>query len=324
MRTLVKMEFGSAVYGTRTKDSDTDYKEIFIPDARDILLQRTKNAIHENTKPSDATKNTKDDVDIERFALHKYIGLLAEGQTVAVDMLFVPVKHLVYRSGWWEELQWAKDKVLHKDCTSFVGYCLTQASKYGIRGSRISALRGILELLKEKPLWSKLGEHSDILEFSQTTEHCSIIPKKDPNSVSQNDLINICGYKLSLKDNCKRAIELYDRKFQEYGERSRLAELNLGIDWKALMHSIRILTQAEELLLTGNITFPRPNSKFLLEVRTGQKPYKEVAEMIENGIENLQQNILPKSMLREKVDQVWVDNFVCEIYKETIENETFS
>lgn len=60
-----------------------------------------------------------------------------------------------------------------------------------------------------------------------------------------------------------------------------------GVDWKALMHAVRICNQAEELLLTGNITFPRPESKELLRIRGGELPYKRVAEMIEHGLERV-------------------------------------
>lgn len=42
-----------------------------------------------------------------------------------------------------------------------------------------------------------------------------------------------------------------------------------GFDTKFAMHAIRIVEQGIELLTTGRITFPRPNARFLLDVRNG-------------------------------------------------------
>ena len=38
--TLVRMQFGSHVYGTNTPASDLDFKAVHLPPARDILLPR--------------------------------------------------------------------------------------------------------------------------------------------------------------------------------------------------------------------------------------------------------------------------------------------
>ena len=46
MNLIVKMKFGSHLYGTSTLLSDTDYKAVYIPEARDIILQRIQGTIH--------------------------------------------------------------------------------------------------------------------------------------------------------------------------------------------------------------------------------------------------------------------------------------
>lgn len=69
--------------------------------------------------------------------------------------------------------------------------------------------------------------------------------------------------------------------------RAKLAESNDGIDWKATMHAVRIAAEAKELLLTGAITFPRPEAERLIQIRTGQVPYKEVEELIEKGLADI-------------------------------------
>ena len=45
MRTIVELTFGSHLYGTATPDSDLDIKAVYLPEPRDILLQRVKPAV---------------------------------------------------------------------------------------------------------------------------------------------------------------------------------------------------------------------------------------------------------------------------------------
>jgi predicted nucleotidyltransferase len=40
VKTIVRMKFGSHLYGTEPPRSDLDFKSLFVPSARDILLQR--------------------------------------------------------------------------------------------------------------------------------------------------------------------------------------------------------------------------------------------------------------------------------------------
>src|SRR5262245_57892462 len=48
MRLIVEMRFGSHLYGTATPLSDLDYKGIYVPDGRDILLQRVRGTISQS------------------------------------------------------------------------------------------------------------------------------------------------------------------------------------------------------------------------------------------------------------------------------------
>jgi predicted nucleotidyltransferase len=63
---IVKMVFGSHLYGTATENSDTDYKGVYLPTEKEILLNRVPKSY--NYKTGDGvTKNTKDDIDVEFF-----------------------------------------------------------------------------------------------------------------------------------------------------------------------------------------------------------------------------------------------------------------
>ena len=89
MKTIVKIIFGSHLYGTDTPDSDQDFKGIFLPTKEQIFLGKIPKSINENTKKGEG-KNTADDVDTEIYSLHYFLKLACEGQTVSLDMLHAP------------------------------------------------------------------------------------------------------------------------------------------------------------------------------------------------------------------------------------------
>src|ERR1051326_295946 len=90
MRNIVSIEFGSHLYGTSTPASDLDFKAVYIPSARDILLQRVKGSIVNARQKAEKEKTLPGEVEEESYSLQRYLELVSEGQTVALDILFAP------------------------------------------------------------------------------------------------------------------------------------------------------------------------------------------------------------------------------------------
>src|SRR5262252_9423728 len=100
------MRFGSHLYGTDTSDSDLDLKGVYVPEARDILLQRVKPSVTSGREKGAGERNRPGDVDREYYSLQRYLALLAAGQTMAIDMLFAPDTVMVKPpSPVWRDLQ---------------------------------------------------------------------------------------------------------------------------------------------------------------------------------------------------------------------------
>lgn len=317
--TIFYCQFGSHIYGTNLATSDLDYKKIYLPCADDILLQRVSASRNEGTKANKTAKNSADDTDIEAFSLQKYIKLLLDGQTVAIGMLFTPAQWLQAKAHpAWHEIQENRHEFLHSGVSAYVGYCRQQANKYGIKGSRVSAVRNILTVLnnlsQEHGHLTKLSAvWDDIERYVATNEHCAII-LADPAGNSRNiaRMLDVCNRKTQEFITIKEAISIYQHLFDEYGHRALAAEKEQGIDWKALMHAVRVSEEAKELLLTGIVTYPRPEASLLLKIRQGHLPYKQVAEIIEEGLINIEQasliSILPKKPnieLSEAIIKKW-------------------
>lgn len=322
-RQIVRMAFGSHIYGTNLPTSDHDFKSVFVPFARDILLQKATKVSRNQSTGDPNAKNSPEDVDQESFSLHGYLKLLCEGQTVAIDMLFVPEKFISWNSTTWRIIQYNRKEFISKSIAPFIGYCRQQANKYGIKGSRMAAAKAAAELLRgfanvDPSL--KLGDFGGGMAVAQLAEehpeHITFEDRKSPNGNVVRHL-SVCDKLAPFTLRVDRAAEMYENLWMAYGERARQAMNNEGIDWKALMHARRICDQAVELLATGNITFPRENAAELLEIRLGKRTYAEVAREIELGMEYLE-SAMATSSLREKpnfelAEQLVLDEYAREV-----------
>lgn len=325
MNLLVKMKFGSHLYGTSTPESDTDYKGIYIPTAREIVLGSYARTVTKGRSKAEKERNTKDDVDEEIFSLDRFLELLMDGQTVALDMLFSPDfkgdEHGILR-----EIYENRSRLLTKNVNAFVGYSRQQASKYGIKGSRMDALKQTLELFElfdpNLPLehyphdLAALVERTSKLVSLEKAPLIEILLLKAANNKHEPHL-SVCGKKIPFHAKVGYARGIFNKIYQEYGARAQKAHLDGGKDWKALSHAVRVSGEALELLKTGHITFPRPDAALLLKIKKGQVDYDEVAHMIEQGLVDLTE-AQKTSTLRAEPDKQWVEDLVARVYTKTV------
>lgn len=312
--------FGSKLYGTDTPTSDNDYKSIIIPSVKDIILQRVKPSKNTHREKAEGEKNYAGELDMETFSYGKYLQLILEGQTVAMDMLFVPDKYLLESSREWRLIQLNRHLLISRKAEAFVGYCMQQAKKYGIKGSRVDAVRKTLNFLRDLVddyEWTgdKLGSWEQyIRKFveNENNEFIKIEVQDHPSGVSIT-FLEVCGRKMSFTASIKNVIEMMQRLLEEYGKRALMAEKNEGVDWKALSHAVRIAEQAIELFNTGHIEFPRPNAEYLRDIKLGKYDYKEIAEKIEDNFIKVKE-ASEKSTLPETVDKNLVDKMIFEAY----------
>ena len=230
MRIIVKMKFGAHLYGTATSDSDLDYKGIFLPTKEQLLLGCVPKS-HNYSTGKDYSRNTKNDVDTELYSLHYFIKLACAGQTVAMDMLHAPDSMILKKSKIWEEIVKNKQKFYTKNLKSFIDYARRQASKYGIKGSRINAALQVLEIWIINRLIQPPMKIQDLLnEFLPSGELRELVDKlidlkfKGAESVNINRSLSFEEYlesKLNFvetkipKNPKKIPIEKFDSVFQK-------------------------------------------------------------------------------------------------------------
>jgi hypothetical protein len=326
MQPLVSIKFGSHLYGTSTPASDLDLKGVHLPTAAEILLGRVKGVVNTQTKANPNERNTAEDVDFESFTLQKFLTLAAEGQTVALDMLFAPEWALTAEpSPLWRAIQANRHKLLTRKYAAFVGYCRTQANRYGIRGSRVAAARAAMEFLasamEDHGTTAKLSVvGSYVEEMTAEMDHMTLEDRPQQHGQTIRHW-SVCNKMMPYTASIKSAHETMSSIVRDYGHRALAAEKNEGVDWKAVSHAVRIATQAIELLETGNVVFPRPDAERLVEIKLGRVPYKIVADEIDA--------LLPAvvaaaeaSSLPEKPDHEWIDALVAGAYRGVVLAQT--
>jgi hypothetical protein len=312
---VVKIKFGSHLYGTSTPWSDTDYKSVYLPSASDILLGRVKKTMREGRRDkAEGEKNLPTDIDNEAYSLDYFFELLASGQTVAIDMLFAPEPEIT--SPTWKMIQRNRDKLITKKASVFLGYCRQQANKYGIKGSRVAAARAAASFFKQA--YETCGATFKVEGMSDYIpglvrihpDHMAITHYDDPKGVRPSEVyFECCNRKVPFKASVKLAAEIFTKIFENYGARALQAESNEGVDWKALSHAVRVGHEALELMSTGKVTFPLHNAAHVLEIKQGKLPYEQVSKEIEDLLDTVEaaEKI---SVLRDEPDYEWIDRFV--------------
>jgi len=311
MRMIVKMIFGAHLYGTATSDSDLDYKGIFLPTKEELLLGRVPKSRNYSTG-KDNSRNTKNDVDTELYSLHYFIKLACDGQTVAMDMLHAPESMILGKSKIWDEIVENKQKFYTKNLKSFIEYARRQASKYGIKGSRINSALQVLEILKkEDPSKKMRGVWSGLPRI----EHCYDVAP-DPNGMRQ---YQVCGKSFQESATIGYVIPIIEKFYDDYGRRAKLAAENKNIDWKAVSHALRAAYQTKEILTENTIYFPLRNADFLRKVKQGKLDYlSEVGPLLETLMGEVE-SLAFTSSLPEAVDRKFWDKFICK----TLERKLF-
>lgn len=320
-RQLVTIQHGSHLYGTSTPTSDTDLKGVHLPSGLGIVLGRPEDVIERNVVAKEGTKNTADAVDNQSYSLAKFLGMLAKGDTVATEILFAPPWAIVDMDPLWPLIQAQAVKVLNRQAKGFVGYCQRQAAKYGVKGSRMAAVKKLVDLLDSvggaqfvEPRGTRPTKLSDIEDrlkaFAEAEEHASWVNIPHPDG-RECWHIECCDRKMPMTAGLKEAQNVYGTVWANYGERARAAMTNEGIDWKAISHAVRVARQALELLRSHTITFPRPDAAELLEIKQGKRSYQDVSPLLEALVDEVNSC---SSTLPERTDPALVDELVQRYY----------
>lgn len=301
MEYVVNMLFGAHLYGTATPESDRDYKGVFMPSARDVMLGRIPKSNHLGTNRDPNRKNTAGDVDHEVYSLHYFVELACKGETVALDMLHAPKSAILESSMAWRSLVSNRQKFYTKNLRALVGYARRQAAKYGVKGSRLADAREVLAVLETAEPEARVGS-LDLPEL----EHARWLPVDEKTGVRS---YQACGKMLQETASAGHYLDTMRRFVENYGHRAKLAEQNRGIDWKAISHAFRAAYQVRRILTDRGFDYPLPETPTILDVKRGEVPFDQAARWLEDLVEEVEE-LSRNSALPEKVDRKYWDRWL--------------
>lgn len=317
---LYLTQVGSKLYGTNNKDSDDDYKGIFVSNADLVLLKKD---IYHWTKTTgvDASKNTKEDVDFQLCSLHMFFDLLRKGETSAIELVFSVFREdtIVFIDQDFKRFILTNWKLLvSKRLDSFFGYCLGQTKKYGIKGERLKELESIIPILESYNPMHKLSAHQYNLENMidmNKYEFISFVKGLNGSKNEEVTYLEVLGRKFLFTNSVGYVIERLKEVQKDYGERTKRARE--GIDKKALSHAYRIVSQVEELVHTGFLTFPRPEANVIKGLKYTDMDFEEyqaILELIGNKIDTLGVE-LKNSSLPDTVDEEILEHYLLQFIR---------
>ena len=309
MTQLVKMKFGSHLYGTSSESSDTDYKSVYLPEVKDCLLDRIVKNI--TTSTGGSGKNTADDEDEEIFSLQFFMHLAHKGEMLVIDMIHAPDDMIIQSSYIWDTIRENRKLFYSKNMNGYLGYIRKQTAKYSIKGDRLAAMSDVLKVLNsvEKPSITKLTEIWDSLP---TNKYAMFV---DLPQEERWRMYEVAGKRVQETATVEYTANIIQMHYDRYGARAKQAEDNSGVDWKAVSHAFRAAFQLKEMLETDNLIYPLKDAQFIKDVKYGKFHYQndKIGEQLDNLLDEIGELIL-KSDWPDTVNQSKLDQLVLNAY----------
>jgi len=332
---LFEVISGSKSFGLNTPTSDTDIKGVYyLPKEKFFGLDYIPQISNE----------TNDEV---YYEIGRFVELLLKNNPNILEILASPEDCILYKHPLMEHLQ--LEDFLSKLCKdSFAGYAVTQIKKArGLNKKIVNPMpkekKSLLDFCYVLKGYETIAANSFLAENNLKQEQCGlvnlpnskgmfalfydqdkslgykgIIQKESSNEVSLSSIPKnekLIGYLSCNQDGyskyCKEYTEYWSwidkRNEDRYNTNQQHGK---NYDSKNMMHTIRLLQTAEQILSTGKLNIRVPNREELLDIKAGNKEYDDLLEMADNlivSIENYYQNsTLPEKPDEEKVIQTLI------------------
>lgn len=339
---LLECLSGSKAFGLDTPQSDTDIKGVYyLPKEMFFGLQYIPQISNESN-------------DEVYYEIGRFVELLIKNNPNIVEILASPEDCILYKHPVMNQLK--LELVLSKLCKeTFGGYALSQIKKAkGLKKKIVNPMpktrKTILDFcyitehyssLKAKK-WlaknglfqtncglSKVPHAKDLYAIfhSESIPYKGVMNKELANDVSVSSIpageIEL-GYLFFNKDSyssyCKEYAEYWEWVEKRNDERYSLNKSH-GHDYDAknMMHTIRLLQVAFEIVRDGKLNVKRPNREELLAIKRGELKYESVLELAEDLMKQIEEETV-KSKLSGQPDYKKMENILIDIREELYKN----
>lgn len=309
---------GSKAYNLDTEKSDTDIRGMF------YLPKELYYGLEYQTQVSNTSN------DIVYYEIGRFFELLLKNNPACLEILATPDEFILYKSPLLKKLNY-KNFITDEVKNTFIGYALSQIKKakglnkkflnpmakkrrsvlnfcFIVNDGKSVLLNNWLEDKNYKEEFcglSKIHHAKDLYSvfYNEKLNYNGIIKDENSNDIRLSEIpkneMPIC-YLIFNKDEyssyCKQYKEYWDwMKLRNEDRYTTNIDHGKDYDSKNMMHTIRLLRVAKELLLTGDLNVKRTMDRDeLLRIKNGKYSYDEVlkiSEDLQSEIRKLPKNI---------------------------------
>lgn len=312
---LLEVISGSKSFGLNTPTSDTDIKGVYyLPKDQFYGLDYIPQISNE----------TNDEV---YYELGRFVELLLKNNPNILEILATPEDCILYKHPLMESLK--IEDFLSKLCKdSFAGYAVTQIKKArGLKKKIVNpmekAQQSLLDFCYILKGYDSVSLPQWLLENNYNQSQCGLINM--PNSKGMYalfyDVKNVLGYKGVIQKENSNEVSLssipkgekeiaylscnqdgyskYCKEYKEYWEwvekrnddrYNTNQQHGKNYDSKNMMHTIRLLQTAEQILSTGKLNIRVTNRDELLDIKAGKREYDDLLAMADNLIDSIEKH----------------------------------
>lgn len=327
---------GSKAYGLATPSSDTDVKGVFV---------LSKHQFYGLEHIEQVSNQTNDEV---YYELGRFVQLLIKNNPNILEMLATPDDCVLYRHPIMVKLN--VNLFLSKLCKeTFAGYAVTQIKKArGYKKKIVNPVdkerRSVLDFCFILKGHSSVPLKEWLVENNFLQERCGLtnIPHSKGVYALFYDETNTLHYKGILSSELANDVSLssipkgekervylffnlesyssYCKEYREYWEWVELRNEdrylgNIGhgkaYDAKNMMHTIRLLQVAHEILKDGKLAVKRSNREELLAIKSGKYEYEHLLTMADSLMQDIEiayaESPLPPEPDRQSIEKILIE-----------------
>lgn len=333
---LLECISGSKAYGLNTAKSDTDLKGVYyLPKEQFFGLDYIAQVNNESN-------------DEVYYELGRFVELLSKNNPNILELLATTGDCVLFRHPVMDKLP--IDLFLSKLCKeTFAGYALTQIKKArGYKKKMVNPVdkerKSVLDFCYVLQGPTSLPLKGWLMEHDMVQERCGLtsLPHAKGLYALFYDRDNILRYKGIMVSEVANEVSLssirkgelpvaylffnqeryssYCKDYREYWDWVALrnedryldnAEHGKGYDAKNMMHTIRLLQVAKEILIEGQLRIKRPNRDELLAIKAGDYQYDDLLKIAGRLMEEIEScyhsSKLPAVPDREKINGILID-----------------
>ena len=333
---LLEAVVGSRAYGLATASSDTDIKGVFYLPLEYYLggqyIAQVANASNDEVY----------------YELGRFVELLSKSNPTVLELLASPADCIVYQDPIMEQFK-MQDFITREAVMTFAQYAMVQVRKAKGLNKKINnpmdrerkslldfcfiiAGHGSLPLRDclSKRQWKQencglakiehtKGMYSLYYDQTQTLGYKGVVASLESNEVSLSSIPKgqtLGAYLFVNHEAYSSYCKAYNEYFSWVSERNEkrfegTMNHGQGYDAKNMMHTIRLLQQAKEIVSKRELQIQRPNREELLGIKNGAYNYDELFVWSHKLFEEVQelclQSLLPVAPDQDKLRQQLVD-----------------